>query len=728
MTDIDTSTDIPEAEPALPRIAGYRISRRLGLGGMAAVYLALQESLDREVAIKVMRPTRQLDEEQSTRFEHEARIIARLEHPSIVVIHEVGRTEEGDLYYVMPYLAKGDLSVRDFRDDDAGLIDLLHALLDALGYAHTRGIVHRDVKAENVLFDNADRPQLADFGIALAQREVNSRITGDGLVIGTSAQMSPEQARADTIDGRSDLYSLGVLTYEQLTGELPFRSTDPLSLALMHAQDPIPRLPAEKAHWQAFIDCAMAKRPEQRFRNAQAMQRALDPIRRHVRRSAAPIGRIRRAMSTQPPLLIGVGLLLAVSLISLSLPYLTQMSTRLADSAGIQPDSAVAATTAGENKTLAELEALARQQVSIGALTTPTGANAAETWLVMLKRDPSNRSAITGIESVITASTPALLDAVSEGDADDLRKRYLKLELVADMAGIRNNEAFKNLRAKLGQALLVRIASLADAGDRESALQSMRLAQETGIDKTTLQTLDSRLQALPEIGKPVRDGGGKEFMYVPASINGARIGKAFMMMRNEVSRADYARFASRTNRDSSRCRISLSPLRILDRRSWDDPGFRQTASEPVVCVSFEDARAYASWLSRNHGHTYRLPTRSEWLHAARSTPRNHSACALGNIRDRSATGKGSRFSCNDGYANTSPSGKFRASTLGLNDLRGNVAEWTSSCTSETAGKCTRRGAAGLSWQDGPDIADSRLRDLPTSRGYDDVGFRLVRDP
>lgn len=729
VTETETSNDLPESESALPRIAGYRIARRLGLGGMATVYLALQESLDREVAIKVMRPMRQLDEAQATRFEHEARIIARLEHPSIVVIHEVGRTDDDDLYYVMPYLAKGDLSVRDYRDDEAGLIALLRALLDALGYAHARGIVHRDVKAENVLFDNADRPQLADFGIALAQREVNSRITGDGLAIGTSAQMSPEQARADILDGRSDLYSLGVLTYEQLTGELPFDSPDPLSLALMHAQDPVPRLPPDKAHWQSFIDCAMAKRPEQRFRNAQAMQRALDPIRRHVRRAAAPIGRVRRAMSTRPPLLIAIGLLLAISLVSLALPYFGRMRAQPADPTTRVVDASTSETAVvGEEKTMAELETLARQQVSIGALTTPTGANAAETWLVMLKRDSSNRTAINGIESVIAASTPTLTDALNDDDPDTLRKRYLQLELIADMAGVRDSEAFMDLRDKVGQALLGRTQSLADAGQRDSAIDSMRLAKEIGLDSAELQALDSRLQDLPQLGKPVRDASGEEFMYVPASINGAKIGKPFMMMRNEVSRGDYAKFAGRTNRDSSRCRNSLSPLRIFDRRSWKDPGFRQSGSEPVVCVSVEDARAYAAWLSRNHGHKYRLPSRREWLHAARSIPGNRGPCSLGNVRDRRATGIGSKFSCDDGFANTSPSGKFESSSLGLNDLRGNAAEWTSSCTNGTAGDCKRHGALGMSWQDGPDVASTRLRDLPSGRGFDDVGFRLVRDP
>jgi serine/threonine-protein kinase PpkA len=229
------------AESPWPVVPGYRLTRRLGQGGMAVVYLAVQESLDREVAVKVLAADGGADEAQSQRFEHEARTIANLEHPGIVGIHEVGRTADGRLYYVMPYLARGDLGQRDYRDSELRTIELLRALLDALGYAHARGIVHRDVKPENVLFNNADRPQLTDFGIALSRRPSNARITSDGLALGSGGYMSPEQARGEPVDGRADLYSLGVLTYELLCGELPFQSDDGLALALMHAQDPVPR-------------------------------------------------------------------------------------------------------------------------------------------------------------------------------------------------------------------------------------------------------------------------------------------------------------------------------------------------------------------------------------------------------------------------------------------------------------------------------------------------------
>ena len=722
-------TDRPESVDArsdLPRIAGYRLVRRLGLGGMATVYLAVQESLDREVAIKVMRPARQLDEEQTIRFEHEARIIAKLEHPGIVVIHEVGRTQEGDLYYVMPYLAKGDLSVRDYRDDEPGLIALLRALLDALGYAHARGIVHRDVKPENVLFDNADRPQLADFGIALAQREVNSRITGDGLVIGTSAQMSPEQARADPVDDRSDLYSLGILTYELLTGHLPYQSADSLSLALMHAQDPIPKLPEDKAHWQAFINRAMAKRPEDRFRNAQAMQRALDPIERHVRHAAGLLGRLRQALNKRPSVLVAIGALVAVAIVASVLPLVAGMRGH--------SSAAPAAPAAGVPELAAQL-ADAQALLANGAMLQPPGANAAERFLAVLAVDPDSALARNGLEAVLAAATDPIVEAANADRYDEVRASAAKARTVAGKAGLGDSPAWQALRDRSVEALAGRARTHLASADREQAVQAITLMRELGAADALLQPLDTELRGMPQPGVVISDPGGPPLLLVPARYQGSVLAAAVLMMRNEVSRDEYAAFAAASGRPASRCRNSLSPLRLFDRRDWKDPGFRQSGSDPVVCVSFDDARAYARWLGRRTGRKYRLPTNAEWLQAERSAARKASACVLGNVRDSSAKGIDLHHECNDGFANTAPAGRFRPSALGLHDLLGNVSEWSAECGTASnalarsfeSDTCPRRAVLGMSWQDGPDVDPWSVRMLPSDRGYDDVGFRLVRD-
>lgn len=288
----------------MPDIPGYRVMRRIGKGGMSFVYLAVQESLDRQVAIKITAPEILRDEVSKQRFEQEAHTIAKLEHPCIVGIYEVGRSPQGLMYYVMPYLSKGHLGQRDLRNDELRIVVILRSLLSALGYAHTRGIVHRDVKAENVLFDNADRPVLADFGIALPFRNA-ARITNVGFAVGSAAYMAPEQARGDNVDGRADLYAVGVLAYEMLTGRLPFQGNDALALAVMHAHDPVPPLPIERRHWQPFLSIALAKSRDQRFRNAEQMQSALDELERKLRGQpsarlpAAPAG--DGALAGEPP-------------------------------------------------------------------------------------------------------------------------------------------------------------------------------------------------------------------------------------------------------------------------------------------------------------------------------------------------------------------------------------------------------------------------------------------
>ncbi|RZA18585.1 MAG: serine/threonine protein kinase, partial [Lysobacteraceae bacterium] len=267
-----------------PHIDGYRILRVIGHGGMSTVYLAEQASLGRKVALKVMLPEALADEVSRGRFENEARIIARLEHPNIVGIHEVGRTADGLPFYSMPYLARGHLAQRNLRGDQQKAAAILHALLPALDYAHVRGVVHRDVKAENVLFDEAERPLLADFGIAL-RRGNNPRLTSTGLAVGSTAYMPPEQARGNEVDRRADLYSIGVLTWEMLTGRLPYNAGDALSMALKHVQDPIPRLPSTLKHWQEFIDKAMAKQPADRYSSAQDMLDALQQLEKRAGRN-----------------------------------------------------------------------------------------------------------------------------------------------------------------------------------------------------------------------------------------------------------------------------------------------------------------------------------------------------------------------------------------------------------------------------------------------------------
>jgi hypothetical protein len=261
---------------AKPDIPGYRILRRLGHGGMSDIWLAEQVALARPVAIKIVSAG---DEAESrlARFRQEAAIVARFDHPNVVGIIEFGETGDGRLFFSMPYVPNGTLAQASLTGDSARVREVLGQVLDALAYVHDHGVVHRDVKPENVLFDSVGRARLADFGVSRSIAGL-SRHTRTGETFGSSLYMSPEQARGELPDGRSDLYAVGAIAYELLTGSPPFQGPDHLSVVVAHLQSPVPRLPESLRHWQGWIDTAMAKAADQRFADAAAMRAALARI------------------------------------------------------------------------------------------------------------------------------------------------------------------------------------------------------------------------------------------------------------------------------------------------------------------------------------------------------------------------------------------------------------------------------------------------------------------
>jgi serine/threonine-protein kinase PpkA len=259
-------------------IPGYEIERELGVGGMARVYLAIQSSLERRVALKVMAPALAADASFSKRFLREARTIASLTHPHIVAVYEVGVTNDHLHYFSMQFLPGGDFAQRMRKGVDQNeVVRVLCGIAKALGFAHQQGVVHRDVTPGNIMFDGADTPLLTDFGIARALSG-STRITSTGVSIGTSNYMSPEQARGGEVDARSDLYSLGVLAFEALSGRPPYQGPDGFAVAYAHVFEPIPRLPVALQHWQAFIDRALAKDPKDRFASADDLIAGLQEV------------------------------------------------------------------------------------------------------------------------------------------------------------------------------------------------------------------------------------------------------------------------------------------------------------------------------------------------------------------------------------------------------------------------------------------------------------------
>ncbi|WP_299975318.1 bifunctional serine/threonine-protein kinase/formylglycine-generating enzyme family protein [uncultured Pseudoteredinibacter sp.] len=252
------------------QIPGFQITRKISQGGMSSVYLAIQQSIGREVALKVMSPTLAQDAHFSERFQREATIVGQLSHPNIISIYDIGK-HHGLNYIAMDYLAKGSLSQK-MRNGLSGLeaVKILKQLASALAHAHHCGYVHRDIKPENILFRADDNAVLSDFGVAKAIKQ-NLGVTHAGTVLGTPNYMSPEQAKGQPCDGRSDLYSLGVVFFEMLCGKLPYQAEEAVAIAIKHLTAPIPKLPPQHALFQPLIDELLAKNPEDRIQSGEEL-------------------------------------------------------------------------------------------------------------------------------------------------------------------------------------------------------------------------------------------------------------------------------------------------------------------------------------------------------------------------------------------------------------------------------------------------------------------------
>ncbi len=260
-----------------PEIPGYKILDPLGEGGMATVYLAIQENFQRQVAVKILSKRLLSDASFGVRFLREARIVAQLSHPNIVPVFDVG--QHGDCHYIaMELLRGGDLKQRLAKGMPLSeCLQIVEQIASALNYASSKNFVHRDIKPENILFREDGSAVVSDFGIARStESETNMTLTG--TIIGTPSYMSPEQAQAQPLDGRSDLYSLGIILFEMLTGNVPFTADSAISIGLKHITDPIPELPDEVADFQEIVDKALAKSPEDRFQTGQEFIEALDEL------------------------------------------------------------------------------------------------------------------------------------------------------------------------------------------------------------------------------------------------------------------------------------------------------------------------------------------------------------------------------------------------------------------------------------------------------------------
>jgi len=652
----------------LPHIAGYDISRRLGRGGMADVYLAVQSSLSRPVAIKVLAAERTQGEDMVTRFEQEARTIARLDHPNIVSIFDVGRTDDSRLYYVMPYLPNGDLSTRDLRTDETGIVTIVRALVRALGYAHKLGVVHRDVKPENVLFDKLDRPLLADFGIALANGDF-ARVTREGSTIGSSGYMSPEQSRGFSLDGRADLYSLGVVTYEMLSGDLPFKGPDTLAVALAHVEQPIPRLPSRCKRWQPFIDKAMAKSPDERFQNAEQMESALDTI------AAQLGGHADSTYETKPLPTLAThahdsrsrsGLLLVAALVIAGVGMIGYAMNKMR----LAPPKSQTTTNEAPRVAQASSAGMPAPATAADPPAVPQPANAAapeaqaSAPASSAPGDPSTSQASGAMPTASTAANTDTQPAQAAKPADPAKPRLATLA------------AGTVLRDRGGPELAyVPAAESAVAGHgfaigryEVTRREYAAFVSATGREAAKCREPHSPLSAFRKLSW--REPGFPQDDTHPAVC---------------VSWADanaYAQWLRARTHERYRLPTRAEWLRVTH---WNSAKVAACAQGNLA----DDKRA---------------------------------------VFHRDDNG-----GCSDGFEHTAPVGKFKPNQIGVHDLVGNVSEWTRDCKDSDRSKdddnsgCKDRLFNGSSWRDDASRGFDFEDDAETDTGYTTIGFRLLRE-
>lgn len=383
-------------------IPGYRLHKRLGKGGMAEVYLATQLSLDREVAVKVLLRTE--DAAFTERFIQEGHIVASLRHPAIITIHDIGQIADGRHYLAMEYIGGGDLAQhRGIVFSPSRALDIIRQLAGGLAVVHDGGLVHRDVKPANILFRDDGSVVLTDFGVAKAV-ELDNELTHFGIAVGSPAYSSPEQAQCQPLDARSDIYSLGVILAEMLTGTNPFRASSYPQTVLNHLQMPLPRLPPALAPYQPLLDRMLAKQPDERFGNCRELLAAIDTLtepdmdQTRIAPAAfieAPTRRRRRRRGIGRWAVIGAALIVTVAALAAG-GYQWLQYSRI-------------------NDYLTRAEA----RLDEGQLTAPAFDNADYYYRQALRLDSDNVEALDGIRRVLDARIAQALELAAQRLAND---------------------------------------------------------------------------------------------------------------------------------------------------------------------------------------------------------------------------------------------------------------------------------------------------------------------
>ena len=442
-------------------IPGYKIEHLIAEGGTASVYLAVQESLQRHVAIKLLRKFENPD--QLTRFLNEGRIIASLNHRNVINIHDIGVTDDGRPYISMEYLEGGDLDARiPKKVDPQDALQWLEALGNCLDFVHRKGIIHRDIKPGNILFHKDGTPILTDFGAA-KQQESDARLTMDGRAFGSPYYISPEQAASKELDRRTDIYSLGIVLYEMLTGNKPYKGDSHIETIVAHMSDPLPVLPPELHRYRTLINKMIAKSPDDRFKNAAEMVRFVQQLRKPVKKARrmtwAPAGVLATILGVGAAVLIGQSIIPERNEHPAT-PVMTTSEAVIPESAPVavevpspEPGDPVKETPVATSNNEQLIEGLLSQAAAAlkdYRLTKPTNNNAYYYYQRILELHPQHEEAIKG-NSRIADAYADLAERKLEQYAYEAARRHLHRGLTIQPANNRLQALQK--KANIGQLL-----------------------------------------------------------------------------------------------------------------------------------------------------------------------------------------------------------------------------------------------------------------------------------
>lgn len=756
------------------QIPGYRVIRKINQGGMATVYLAIQISVGRIVALKVMNPLLNTDPAFSERFQSEATIVGQLSHPNIVSVYDIGH-HQGLNYIAMDYLPNGsahEKMIKGITGEEA--VNILKQIASALDHAHEKGYIHRDIKPENILFRADNAAVLTDFGVAKGI-SMSSRMTHAGTVVGTPHYMSPEQSKGINVDGRADLYSLGIVFFELLTGTLPYQGDEAVTVALKHISSPLPKLPTTYAIYQPLLDKLLAKDPQQRFQRGKDLVAAIEnlelnrrtPIASRPHTADATVGNLftqlmqalwqgvhwrwKKLQRIRWSKTSGFYLKTATDLEQ----FYLESEAREANSRS-QFSTQVHEELRENNKTIRWSLVASLFLMSLGVLGIG--------WKILSSQKPVDQSSIVIVSSSSSSmKSSSFSSSFSSSSSADSVGSSVKSSSSSSVSSNAHSSSHAS-SSKPGFALTitrepaqasVRILNVRDTykdgvilksgkyhlevshpnyetqnrwitiNDNDMNVQFILMKKEIAapVIKTPAPSVSRTKPVMIRIpGGPFKMGSNNDSTSSPAHQVSV---KSFLISQYEITFSEYDHFARETGR-------SLP----ADNRWGRD-------TRPVINVSWDDAKAYTQWLSKTTGQTYRLPTESEWEFAARANTTTD--FWWGNDVDGSRDRANCRRGCNSKFSGlfgskTAPVGSYEANGFKLHDTSGNVGEWVEDCYAVNLAQhpndgsayqmkqCTRRVVRGGSTKDDAGRITNYTRDYyPPEMAQENVGFRVVQE-